>query len=315
MPEIVKIHGMGRYFSHTVSEFDEGREVLSYLKNELALSTRKIKSVKYAEKGILLDGVRVNVREKLHKGQNLLVMLDDVTPSCECLIEYDYPFNILYEDDDLIFIEKPSGLVCHPSQGHYADSLANAVCTHLRKRGDKASLHLIGRLDKDTSGIVGFAKNSVVHERMERLREEGSFFKEYLALVWGKPEEDEADLDFPMKEIPTPEGNHTFMVLAEPGEGKHASTHYKLVKSDGIVSLVRVTIRTGRTHQIRFHMSHLGHPLVGDATYGGESYLEINRAALHAETVSFKHPITGEELSFSATIPDDMKNAIIGIEK
>lgn len=303
-----------RYLTYICND-DTNPEVLHILRSYFELSSRKIKSVKFAEDGLLVNGIRVNVREHLHRGDILQALLDDVMPSCECLLDYELSLNILYEDEDFIFIEKPSGWVCHPSQGHYADSLANAVCAVLRLRGEASSLHLLGRLDKDTSGIVGFAKNSVMQDKMEQQRENEVYYKEYIALIHGCPEKLTGRLTTSLAETATPDGKHTYMVKAEAGEGKTADTAYEVILPGKEISLCRVHIKTGRTHQIRFHMSNLGYPLVGDERYGGRYIYGIERAALHAARVVFKHPITDELINLECEMPADMKNIISLIEK
>lgn len=314
MLTVTKMEGR-RYLIYIVEDKDNGREVLSVMRKDFLLSSRKIKSVKYSDIGILLDGERVNVRQRLRSGQVLLILLDDVTESCTEIIDYPLDIKILYEDEDFIFIDKPSGWVCHPSQGHYIDSLTNAVCAYLHSKGENTSIHLLGRLDKDTSGIVGFAKNSVIQELMDRQRQQGDYRKEYLALVHGCPTPECGEIAVSIKEETEEDGRHTHMVAAEDELSKSAHTRYMTEIKGENVSLLRVVITTGRTHQIRVHMSNHGNPLVGDMLYGGEKIYNMERAALHAHIVRFTHPISGKAVELNAEVPEDMKKIISFIEK
>ena len=299
-----------RYLTFKVDEKDKGKEILSIMRNDLALSARRIKSVKYCEYGIFVNGKRENVRYRLSEGDILHVLIEDVSDSCSCLVETDIRPDVIYEDEDLLVVIKPSGLVCHPSQGHYADSLINAACTYLREKGEKSSLHITGRLDKDTSGLVCFSKSSYVQEKMESMRNEGSLHKKYIALVHGiLPQKEGSHISY-MKEISTEDGKHTVMTAASAEDGKKAETFYKVLAQKNDISLVSVVIGTGRTHQIRFHMAELGHPLLGDAFYGGKMIMGMERAALHALDLWFDHPVSGKELNFRAPVPKDMDNII-----
>lgn len=291
------------YLEYRAKESDEGREVLSVMREEMALTTAKIRSVKFNDIGILLDGVTVNVREKLHPNQLLRVLLDDVEKE-QSIIAHPMRLDIVYEDESLMLLNKPSGIVCHPAQGHLVDTLINGVKAYFDATQKNSRIHLVGRLDKDTSGIVAIAKNSVVAERFQ-------FSKTYYALVSGSPIPCAGDIEIPMEEsLGGDNGRQLKMKVGENENGKYARTHYEVLetytKDVGTYSLCKVQIETGRTHQIRFHMAHIGHPLLGDPLYGMGLWGGLKRAALHAGEVEFSHPMTREWMKIDVPMPEDM---------
>ena len=223
--------------------------------------------------------------------------------------------SILYEDENLLFVNKPAGIVCHPSQGHLTDSLASGVAAYFLEQEELSQVHLIGRLDKDTSGILGIAKNKVTAERMIALREQGKVQKEYLALVNGCPPKEEGSIEIGMKEYRNRESGDGRLRMCRDisSSGKHAMTHYQVIQRLSGYTLCRVHIETGRTHQIRFHMAQIGCPLMGDDLYGSsmkQSEKAIDRTALHAYRSCFSHPFTGEKVELTAPLPDDMKKML-----
>ena len=345
------------YLNYIVKEEESGGEILYFLREKMMLTTRKIRALKRESCGILLDGIPVTVRAKAQKGQKVQAMLNESEngsfPDTGRILPTDMNLSVLYEDEDLLFVNKPPGLVCHPSKGHRTDTLCNGICGYFKKTEQNAGIHLFGRLDKDTSGIVGIAKNKVTAERMTAQRLRGQFRKEYLALVWGCPSPKTGTIDIVMEE----DRSSGYLKMRQgTGEGaKPAVTHYTVIKSDisaanlsgldlpGLpggrpghqpqthMSLCLITIETGRTHQIRFHMSAMGCPLVGDALYGGAESCDeaiseggmlyagyevsgsaasqnITRAALHAYRVSFIHPFTEQEITLAAALPEDMRS-------
>lgn len=327
------------YFEINVTEADEGQEVLYFLKDVLKLSAAKIKRVKYDDAGILLDGVRVNVRKKVSKGQRLHILAQD-EESKDCLIPVPMKINIIFEDEFYLFVNKGPHMVCHPSRGHYADSLANGVRDYFDKTNPGARIHLVGRLDQDTSGIVSIAKSQVAAGRLSELKNSGLFEKRYYAIVNETPPKKCDDITISMQEYIAEEydmrnrmkralkdelknvenvisANGTNASESESGsyKVKKAFTHYEVLREFLIggkaYSLCDVAIKTGRMHQIRFHMSEIGHPLLGDDLYGDGDRTLIDRCALHAYKLIFEHPFTGEHIELSCDMPNDMKNLII----
>ena len=288
------------YLQYIAGQSDEGREVKSVLQNEMNLSARKIRTVKFNDAGILLDGVRVNVREKLHEGQVLLVLLDDDKEKEQTIIANPMELDIIYEDDNYLFVNKESGMVCHPAQGHLVDTLVNGVRAYFEGNCSNAKIHLVGRLDKDTSGIVAIAKNSVAAERLH-------FEKVYYAVVTGVPKPSKGYIDIAMEESFDGDDGRMLKMRKADSHGKPAGTFYEVINEYGEFSLCEIKLETGRTHQIRFHMSQMGWPLIGDPIYGKGSVKGMNRTALHAGEIRFIHPFDGREICLKAPLPKDME--------
>ncbi|MDO4977054.1 MAG: RluA family pseudouridine synthase [Eubacteriales bacterium] len=296
------------FLEYRISDQEEGKEVLSILREDLLLTTRKIRAIKQEEFGILLEGKRVTVREHVKAGELLQIMLNDKEGE-DRIVPYDIPVKILYEDDNLLFANKPSGIVSHPSIGHKYDSFAGAIKAYLLAKGESCGIHLIGRLDKDTSGILGIAKNSVTKERMIRARQEGKIKKEYIALAEGNfPSKEPSVVTIPMEEYRDEEDGYKLKMrrALEAEKGLTAITNYQLIENLEGSSLLSVQIETGRMHQIRFHMAEMGHPLIGDEIYG-KANEEIKRAALHAYKVAFQHPYEDRKIEILAEMPEDFK--------
>ena len=224
------------------------------------------------------------------------------------LLPADIPLAILYEDSDLLVLNKPPGLVVHPAPGHPADTLVNALlhhCTDLAGIGGELRPGIVHRLDKDTSGLLVVAKNEHAHAALVAQFSAHTIQKEYLALVWGTPKKSSGTLDLPI-------GRHSVhrQKMAVTEKGRPALTHYEILASGPLASLLRIRIETGRTHQIRVHMAHLGHPVLGDTTYGRARHglppdLLLPRQMLHAHSLKLTHPRTASPLAFTAPPPPD----------
>ncbi len=239
------------------------------------------------------------------------------------ILPEDIPLDIVYEDDDLLIVNKPAGMVVHPGHGHFDGTLVNALAWHLGL-GPSADSERMGvlvhRIDMDTSGLLVVAKNDESQMALARQFFVHSIERKYVAVVWGDIKEDEGTVDANIGRDPS--DRLRFKVCPED-QGKHAVTHYRVLERFGFVTVVECRLETGRTHQIRVHMSHIGHPLFGDARYGGteirqgtiyakyrqfiKNCLEIcPRQALHAKTLGFVHPRTGELIRFDSDLPADM---------
>ena len=256
---------------------------------------------------VLLNGVAVRKSNTaLSSGAELRCVLPDPEPVG--LVAVDIPLAILYEDADLIVLNKPAGLVVHPAPGHAADTLVNALlhhCSDLQGIGGELRPGIVHRLDKDTSGVLVVAKNEAAVAALVGQFSSHSVRKEYLALVWGV-------LKKPAGTVELPVGRHPVhrQKMAVTEKGRAAVTHYETLAAGPLASLLRVRIETGRTHQIRVHLAHLGHPVVGDATYGRARHglpadLEIPRQMLHAHVLEIAHPRTGRPLACTAPPPAD----------
>ena len=238
------------------------------------------------------------------------------------------PLNIVYEDDTLLLINKPAGFVVHPGHGNYTGTLVNALAYHFENLPMNSSERpgLVHRIDKDTTGLLVIAKTEAAMTHLAKQFEAKTSEREYVAMVWGTVKEDEGTI----------EGNiarHVkdrmqMSVFEDPTIGKHAVTHYKVLERFGYVTLVSCILETGRTHQIRVHMKHIGHPIFNDERYGGNLILKgttftkykqfidncfkvLPRQALHAKTLGFVHPATGEMMRFDTELPQDMQDCIV----
>lgn len=300
-----------------IQEEDLPGTVGEILKKRLRLTAHQIRSAKFRKNGIRLDGYQVRVTEKGKKGSLLEVCLETEEEGSAHLLAVEGSLDILYEDADLIAVNKPSGVVVHPSHGHFKDTLANYLTDYFRKKGQQVKIRAVGRLDKDTSGIVVFAKNQVAAQRLK-----DSMKKEYLALVHGILKEKEGWIGKPIGK--EEDALNRMKVQDKDPDGKWAATHYEVLKEWKGYSLLKLFLLTGRTHQIRVHMAFTGHPLLGDGVYGAlrmegneaERADEMSklplmeRTALHCAAVSFWHPFEKRELFLNAPLPDDMERII-----
>lgn len=245
---------MTHYLEYRLGPTDDGKEVLFLMQKVLGFTTKKVRSVKHEEWGILLNGKRVTVRARGKEGQLLKVMLEDSQEKQNKIASTKMNLHILYEDEDLIFVDKPAGIVSHPSKGHLSDSMINGVQAYFenegREKNERSNIHLIGRLDKETSGILGIAKNSVTAERMIKQRQRGILIKEYYALVKGNPPE-EGILEIPMEEMrDARDGDKLKMKVGKSENAKTAKTFFQVVKRFEKFSLVSLVIE--KEERIRF---------------------------------------------------------------
>lgn len=214
------------------------------------------------------------------------------------------PIELLYEDDHLLIANKPAGMMVHPVREEQDGTLVHALAAHFAQRGEQVSIHPVHRLDKDTSGAILIAKSSYGHQLADRLLREGGIHREYVAVVSGLLEKQRGTIDAPIGRDPK---HPTKRRVALGGDA--AVTHYEVIKQSSYMSMVRVWLETGRTHQIRVHFEHIGHPLAGDAMYGGARGL-LRRQALHASSLTFHHPLLNEKLQCEAPLPADLKRLI-----
>lgn len=286
---------MNRTLEFIIDENYDGKKVLAFLRGELKASARLVCKLKQEDLGITLNGMHIRTVDIMHTGDILRVSLPaDRQEDTEAVEPMEYPLTVLYEDDDLLVVDKPHGLPLHPSHNHQGDTLANAVAYHLKSKGKSAVFRAVGRLDRGTSGIVVCALNKYAAARLS-----GKVYKEYLAVAEGLYD-GEGIIDRP---IYRPDPIITLRTVDERGD--KAVTYWKAVSHKGGRTLLRIHLLTGRTHQIRVHFSSLRTPLVGDTMYGTPSS-EINRQALHCCYCRFTHPVTGEVIELNAPMPEDM---------
>lgn len=278
------------------------KKVSDVLKLEFSMSDRLILRLKNS-KQIYLNNNPVYVWESISTGDTIKVIIDFEEDNSN-IVPTNMDLSILYEDESLLIINKPPHLPVHPSCLHFSDSLSNGIKYYF----DSIKLHKkvrpINRLDKDTSGIVLFAKNEYIQECLVKQMKSKEFVKQYIALVNGVLEETTGTISAPISRKP----NSIIERQVSP-KGDTAITHYEVLKTFNDISLVKFTLETGRTHQIRVHSSYIGHPILGDTLYGIESTL-IDRQALHAYKVSFIHPITKRQINIIADLPKDINNII-----
>ncbi|TDR25329.1 RluA family pseudouridine synthase [Flavobacterium cheniae] len=316
-------------YEHHRFEASKGQSALrvdKFLMNMIENTTRN-KIQQAAENGsILVNDVAVKSNYKVKAGDVVRLVLAHPTYE-QLLTPENIPLDIVYEDDQLLVINKPAGMVVHPGHGNYSGTLVNALAYHFENLPMNSSERpgLVHRIDKDTTGLLVVAKTEHAMAYLTKQFAEKTSEREYVALVWGNIEEDEGTVE---GNIGRHDTNRMRMAVHESDEkGKHAVTHYKVLERFGYVTLVSCQLETGRTHQIRVHMKHIGHTLFNDERYGGDSILKgttftkykqfvdncfkvLPRQALHAKTLGFEHPITKEFLRFDTPIPQDLQECI-----
>lgn len=290
-----------RSISYTIdNEYFEGKKLISFLRGHVKISVGLLRSLKRRENGILINGSHARTVDILRLGDTVTLNFpDDETTAAPI----DYPLEIIYEDEDILIVNKPAGLPMHESHNHQQDTLANALAGYLTKKGKRAVFRSVGRLDMGTSGAVVCALNSHVTARLS-----GNIEKEYIAVPSGKYTRS-GTIDKP---IYRPDPMKTYRTVDDRGD--RALTHYTPLLYGENFSVVSVRLETGRTHQIRVHFASMGTPLLGDTMYG-EEHETIKRQALHCSRVSFTHPITNEKITVEAPLPEDMQKLITSLEK
>ncbi len=322
----------GEMYEHFRFVADPGQELLrvdKFLVLRLQKSSRN-RVQQAAEAGcILVNGKPVKSNYRVKPLDVVSVVMDRPRYECEIIAE-NIPLDIVYEDDTVLVVDKPAGLVVHPGHGNYTGTLVNALAYHFRDNPNydvsDPRLGLVHRIDKDTSGLLVVAKTPDAKTHLGRQFFNKTTKREYVAITWGVPNPAEGTIESNIGR--SVRDRLKMEVYPNGGDvGKHAVTHYSVVEPLGHVAIVKCVLETGRTHQIRVHMSHIGHPLFNDARYGGDKMLRGNtsgkykqfidncfalcpRQALHARTLGFVHPETGEEMFFTAPIPADMQALI-----
>lgn len=307
---------------------DKGQEVLridKFLIDRLPNTSRNKIQVAAKNGNILVNQSKVKPNYKVKPGDDISLVLPYPVRNLE-LIPQNIPLNIVHEDDEVIVINKQAGLVVHPGYGNYSGTLVNALMYHFDHLPSLPSDYygrpgLVHRIDKNTTGLMVIAKTEEALTHLANQFFERTTFRRYNAIVWGNLEQDEGTI---VGNIGRSLKNRKVMdVFQDPDHGKHAVTHYKVLRRFGYVTLVECRLETGRTHQIRVHFKHIGHPLFNDEEYGGnkilkgtifskyKSFIEncfqlLPRQALHAKSLGFTHPVSGERLQFDSEIPDDM---------
>ena len=281
-----------------------GIKVDTLLKKRLGLSGTVVRRVKWLPEGILLDGVRVNTRVCPTEGQLLSVQLSDPERRSG-ILPAPGELDIVYEDEDIIVLNKAPGLSVHPGPGHFSDTLGNFLLYYYDQSGQACDFHPVHRLDRGTSGLMVAAKHPHAQELLKNQLHTEDFCREYLAVCEGVPSPAQGTIDAPL----APKPGSLVEQWVTP-EGKSARTHYRVLEKKNGRALLHLRLDTGRTHQIRVHMAHLGHPLTGDFLYGTEDHDLIPRPALHSAFLSFRHPVSGDRLKFELPLPEDMSRLL-----
>lgn len=328
---------MSEYYppiSYTVPPSEDGWLLKTILQKRLHVSRKLQSRLKLTEQGITVNGQRVYISVPVRDGDVVEIRMekeisDDILPE-------PIPFRILYEDEHLLIVNKEAGIIVHPTHGHYTGTLANGVVHYWRDKGEAYRFRAVHRLDQETSGVIAIAKNPYVHQHISEQMIANEVDKRYLALVHGVPSPEEGEVDGPIDR--DPEEPHRRIVTPD---GYPSLTRYKVVEAYGSSSsLVQLKLETGRTHQIRVHMTSIGCPLIGDKLYRHPVYRmlppeeegapetvlpqgstpsertvvlldhSISRQALHAWELSFQHPVTRERMTFQAPLPPDMTRLI-----
>ncbi len=275
-----------------VSEMFDGCPVRDFLKIGKGFSNRLFSCIK---ENIRLNGETVKPHTLCHVGDIIEVVFPETKSN---VIPQNKPLNIIYEDEYFVVINKDAGVPCHPSIGHHTGTLANYINGYFEDKGIFTSIHIVSRLDMGTSGLVIIAKNEYIAGIFSKMIKNNEILKKYICVCEGKLPPDGV-INAP---IGRKDGSIIERCIRE--DGKNAETHFKNICSKNNCSLAQVVLKTGRTHQIRVHMAHIGHPLVGDWLYGTG---EESRHLLHLEKIEFKHPVSGENMSFKAPVPREFE--------
>jgi 23S rRNA pseudouridine1911/1915/1917 synthase len=318
-------------FEHYRFKADPGQSVLRIDKFLLArlenVSRTRIQNAANAG-NILVNNNPVKPNYRVKPDDFIQIVLPNPPREIE-LIPQDIPINIIYEDEDVIVVNKDPGMVVHPAYGNYTGTLVNALMWHFRDlplfRTGELRPGLVHRIDKDTSGILVIAKNEFALNRLSKQFYDRTSDRKYIALAWGIPDPPEGTITGNVGR--SIRDRKIMQVFPDGSHGKSAVTHYKVVEDFSYVSVVECKLETGRTHQIRVHFSYIKHPLFNDEVYGGDKILKgttfskyqqfvrncfeiLPRQALHAKSLAFDHPVSGKRLFFDSDLPNDMKNAI-----
>jgi 23S rRNA pseudouridine1911/1915/1917 synthase len=317
-------------FSITIDKGQEPLRIDKFLANRIEGATRNKLQQAISLGLVMVNGKEIRSNYKI-KPMDSIIIYSDMSPEETAVVPEKMDLNIVYEDTDLMIINKPAGMVVHPGSGNYSGTLLNGISYYLQQQNPGISedvlprFGLVHRIDKNTSGLLVLAKTDKAMRQLAKQFFDHTVKRQYVALVWGDMENDTGTI---MAHV----GRHLrfrklFEASPEGDHGKDAITHYRVLERFGYVTLVECVLETGRTHQIRVHMKYIGHPLFNDDIYGGDKIVKgtvftkykqfvdncfqlCRRQALHAKTLGFIHPATGKEMFFEAPLPDDIKQVI-----
>ena len=316
------------HFNFVAQKGQQPLRVDKYLMNYIENATRSKIQQAAKDGNIYVNNVTVKSNYKV-KPNDVVRVLFEHPPYEFLLVPEDIPLTIVYEDDALLLVNKPAGMVVHPGHGNYSGTLINALTFHFDNLPNNSSNRpgLVHRIDKDTSGLLVVAKTEEAMTHLAKQFFDKTSEREYIALVWGDVKEDQGTIEGAIGRHPKNRLQNTVFIGDDAHKGKPAVTHYKVLERFGYVTLVSCKLETGRTHQIRVHLKHIGHTLFNDERYGGDRILKgtsfskykqfvencfsiLPRQALHAKTLGFVHPVTQEKMKFDSPVPDDIAQCL-----
>ena len=290
---------MNRTIDYKIDTESSGLRVEQFLRRQ-GYSAQNLTEIKRMPESILVNGIHYYMRQTLAEGDLLRVHIQENRCS-EHILPIELPLHIIYEDEDLIIIDKPAGMPVHPSLNNYDNSLANALAWYYKEQGKPFIFRCCNRLDRDTSGLTAVAKHLVSANILSAMTYRHEIHRQYLAIIRGSVTPAAGTIDAPLAR----KGGTIIERIVDWERGEPAVTHYRVIKEENGHSLVSLILETGRTHQIRVHMKHLGFPLIGDYLYNPDME-HIERQALHSHRLAFVHPITKIPVEFTAPLPADM---------
>ena len=293
-------------YKHTVTEEEYGQSINQILRANYTFSARFKTKMKF-QSLVDLNGVPTPGYVKPEVGDVIGIRLPEETSDFP---PEDIPIDVLFEDDDLLIINKQPGIIVHPTKGHPTSTIANGIMKYMLDTDQSFKIRFANRIDMDTSGIVICCKNANAQNDISSQMRSQTVVKKYIAIVHGSVDRDEFTIDLPVGR----ESQETIRRSVMYEGGKDAVTDVKVLRRYGDYTLVELSLHTGRTHQIRVHLSHIGHPIIGDSLYDGDAPGLIDRQALHAYRISFLHPVSKERIEIEAPFPKDIETAIAKIE-
>lgn len=288
---------------------DDGKRLDSYISEKFSDFSRTLAQDLIKNGEILVDGKVAKVSSKVHENQEITLPVEAKKEISENLIAEDIPLDVLYEDEDIMVVNKPKDMVVHPAVGNRTGTLVNAILgmsDELSDYNGEFRPGIVHRLDKNTTGALVIAKNNMAHQNISEQIQNRTTKKIYIALVRGLIKEEEGVIDLPIGRHPTDRKK-----MAVVKDGKNALTNFKVLKRYDGYTLVRIELKTGRTHQIRVHMSYIGHPVVGDDVYSnGKNNFGVTSQLLHSQILGFNHPRTNEWMEFTAPLPEEFERVL-----